>query len=146
MDMFSVIAFTLFVVLSAAGLMAWHVRAWRASARSADDQEEFLYHRRQFRRRMQTSAMLGVLGVGVLVGRLLMNLPLPRVFLLSYWAGVLLLLVWLALLALVDIWATKFYFGRLRDRVRLEQAQLRAVAERRLAERDNGQPPPHERS
>ena len=144
MDTLSVILFTLFVVLSAAGLMVWHVRAWHETARSAANQEEFLFYRRQFRRRMQTSGMLGVLGIGVLVGRLLMNLSLPRIVLACYWAGVLLLLVWLALLALVDVWATKFYFGRLRDRVRLEQAQLRAAADRRIAERDNGRPPSNE--
>lgn len=143
MDILSVVIFAVFVTLSSVGLMAWHVRVWRQTALASNDQEEFQFHRRQFRRRMQTSGMLGLLGVGVLLGRLLLALPVSRTILLIYWGALLLLLVWLALLALVDLWATKFYFGRLRDRVRLEQAQLRAVMQRRQAERDNGRPPPN---
>lgn len=50
-----------------------------------------------------------------------------------YVGVVLLALVWSVFLAVTDMWATRFYYGRLHDRNQLEQTRLRA--ELRLMER-----------
>jgi hypothetical protein len=137
-DLWVVAAFSLFVLLAAVGLVVWHVRTWHAVQRQRPEAEEFDYRRRQFRRRVQTSAMLGLLGVGIFAGRLLMVFFRSPVLLLIYWGGVLLLLGWVALLAAADMLATKVYFSRIRQRCLIEQAKLQAQLNRLRAVRGNG--------
>ena len=48
------------------------------------------------------------------------------------------MVLWVALLALVDMWATKHHFGRLRHRCLVEQAKLEAEARRIRSVRGNG--------
>jgi UDP-N-acetylmuramyl pentapeptide phosphotransferase/UDP-N-acetylglucosamine-1-phosphate transferase len=134
----SVIFVTVLLLLAAAGLMVSHVRTWRVFRQTEIDPEEFDYRRRQFRRRMQTSAMLGVLGVAMLAGYILTLWLRSPAFTLVFWIAILLVLVWTCLLALVDIWATKHHFGRLRDHCLVEQAKLRAEIRRIQAFRGNG--------
>jgi hypothetical protein len=43
-----------------------------------------------------------------------------------YWGAVLLLVLWMALLAVADMVATKFHFTRLKTDYMVEQAKLRA--------------------
>ena len=80
------------------------------------DAREQNFRRRQYRRRLQTSAMLGVLGGAILVGQLLIAWPASESVLVLYWTGVFLLVLWLALLALADMAATRLYYGRERDK------------------------------
>ena len=116
--------------------MALHVRTWRRAQRQELDTEGLDYRRRQFRRRMQTSAMLGILAVAIFVGQLIPEeaTVLIRVFL----GGVLLVLVWVGLLAVADMLATKHYYGRLRQTYLIEQAKLHAELRRIQATRSNG--------
>ena len=79
---------------SSGGLIVWHVRAWKRLQAAEIEPRERDFRRRQYRRRMQTSAMLGVLGVAILVGQLLMLWVVSQLFLAIYWGGVLLLLLW----------------------------------------------------
>ena len=120
---------------AAAALMCWHVRAWRATRSRKLEPTEEDYHRRQYRRRMQTSAMLGVLAVALLTGQLLDPPPHIAIW---YLGGMLFLVVWLVLLALLDITATKYHFGRLRHDYLIKQAQLRAELNRIQQLRANG--------
>ena len=138
MDVSSVIVVSGLLLLAAVVLMVSHVRAWRAARQKQLDAEEFDYRRRQFRRRMQTSAMLGVLAVAMLVGYVLTFWLSSKVFALAFWTAIILVVVWTCLLALVDIWATKHYFGRLRHDTLVEQAKLRAEIRRMQAFRGNG--------
>ena len=57
-----------------------------------------------------------------------------------YWACVLLLVAWVGILAVIDIWATKYYYGKLRDTYRIEQARLQAELRRIQSGRGNGKP------
>ncbi len=134
-----------FLVACAAGLIGWHLRSWRAAQRATLDAPERDYHRRQFRRRMQTSVMLALVGASLPVGQWIMERARvlgpdtiwPRVGV-FFWGGVLLLLAWVGVLALGDMWATKFYYGRLRDRYRIEQTKLEAELRRLQRNRGNG--------
>jgi hypothetical protein len=130
---------SLVIFASAAGLMVWHWLAWRgASARGLEPREQE-YRWRQFRRRMQTSAMLGLAGVGLGFGRWLMVSHVGPFLITLYWLGILLLLVWIALLAIVDAWATHHHFDRLRHECVIEQAKLNAQLEFQRKVQSNGQ-------
>ena len=128
---------SLFLLLCAAGLMISHVRTWRLFRRQDVAAEELDYRRRQLRRRMQTSAMLALLAVALFAGRLILTTG-PPLLALIFWVGVLLVVGWVGLLALVDIWATKHHFGRLRQTYLIEEAKLQAELRRIQAARGNG--------
>jgi hypothetical protein len=138
MDIGTVVVVSLLMLSAAVVLMVSHVRSWRACRQAELDAEEFEYRRRQYRRRMQTSAMLAVLAVAMLVGYVLTLWLGSKVFALAFWTGIILVVGWTCLLALVDIWATKHYFGRLRHDTMVEQAKLRAEIRRIQAFRGNG--------
>ena len=101
-----------------------------AGASAEIDSREREFRRRQYRRRMQTSAMLGVLGVAILIGQLLMIWLTSRTFLVIYWSGVLLLLLWVVLLALADMAATAIYYSREKNSYAVEQARLQGELRR----------------
>jgi hypothetical protein len=134
-----ILLFSLLLLLAAVGLMVSHVRTWRLVRTREPGANEMNYRRRQFRRRMQTSAMLGLLAIALGAGHPLTywfrSIPW---FPLAYWGVVMLLLCWIVLLALVDVWATKHYFGRLQDECLVEQTKLRAEAKRLQSIQGNG--------
>jgi uncharacterized membrane protein YcjF (UPF0283 family) len=122
------LSISVFLLAFATVLMVWHVRAWRgAQARPMDDRERE-YRRRQFRRRMQTTAMLAGLALALPVGQWVMK-PWPKVGVVV-WGLVLVILIWIAMLALADIVATKIYYGRLHDQFLIEQARLKGELRR----------------
>ena len=134
MDIWSSLAVSLFLLCCALGMMVMHARSWRSAQARGPEEAELNFRRRQFRRRMQSSAMLGLLAVAVFVGQLIKTPALAVVF----WAATLLLLVWVGLLAVGDILATKFHFGRMRRDYLIEQAKLEAELRRIRDLRRNG--------
>jgi len=135
MDPWTSLLVPLFLLLCAVGLIRLHVRTWRRFQGQPLEDVERDYRRRQFRRRMQSSAMLAVLAVAILIGQLITG---PPVLVIAYWGGVLLLLGWVGLLALADILATKYHFGRLRETYLIERAKLQAQLRRIQSARGNG--------
>lgn len=115
--------FTGFLVLVGVGLMIWHYANYQedgaASATSASDRD---FARRQYSRRMQTSAMIIVLGVAILIGRLVELQPWG----IFYWIAVLLIVFWMGVLALADIIASQYHYGRKRDEERLNLIKMKA--------------------
>lgn len=140
-------SFALFLLLCAAGLMVWHVRAWRAQRQRKLEPEEREFFRRQFRRRMQTSTMLAIIAAALPVGPWIIQMAdehreadwPKRGF--AVWVAVLIgLLVWVGLLAVADIWASRHFFGRLRQRYWLEKTRLEAELRRIHGAGGNGKP------
>ncbi len=125
-----------FLLLCAVGLMVVHRRTWHGAQQRALEPREFDYYRRQYRRRMQTSAMLGLLAAAIFVGQWITR---PATLAFAYWGGVLLVLGWVGLLALADMLATKQHFARLRREHFVEQAKLHAELRRIQAARSNGE-------
>jgi hypothetical protein len=130
--------FSLLLLLAAVGLMVSHVRTWRSFEHAQLEPSESNYRWRQYRRRMQTSAMLGLLAIALGAGHPLTIGMHSVVFTLVYWGVVLLLLCWVVLLGLVDVWATNRYFGRLQQDCLVQQAELRAEARRLQSIQGNG--------
>lgn len=87
---------------------------------------------------MQTSAMLGLLALAILVGQRVGSRIESRLFVFSYLGVVLLMVGWLVLLAVADMLATKHHFGRMRRTYLVEQAKLQAELRRIQASRGNG--------
>jgi hypothetical protein len=143
MDLWSSALVSVVLIASAVGLMVWHVRAWHAAQSASPDQREIKYRYGQYRRRMQTSAMLGLLGVLIFIGQLAMVWIDSRLFAVIFWGGVLLLLLWMGLLAVADMVATQQHFSRLRTDYLVERARLQAEA-RRLQAGTNGKAPKQE--
>ena len=141
-DLWAYVWFSLVVALAAVGLCVGHLRAWRSFRRGQFESAEFDFRRRQFRRRIQASAMLGLLGLAVLGGGVMMAMRLNPLAITLYWLAVLVVLAWLALLALADMVASKQYYGRIQDRYAVEQARLKAELRRIQAIRGNGQSGP----
>lgn len=140
MDFWPILSFSVLLLVAAAGLMVSHVRAWRRAKELADDADarERQYHWRQFRRRMQTSAMLALLAVTLLVGHWI-TLDLAHVVVFTvYWGGVVFLVLWIALLAVADMISTAHHFGRIRQSHLVERATLEAEARRIQAARSSG--------
>lgn len=128
------------LLAASAILMQSHLRTWRSHQREAPaEPRELDYHRRQFRRRMQSSAMLGLLGIAVLVGHFIRP-PLPVLVVVIFWACVILLIVWLMLLAVADVVSTRMHFGQLRRHFQSEQTNLHAQIGRITKTRGNGKP------
>jgi small-conductance mechanosensitive channel len=126
------------VILAAAvGWMVWHVRVWRRAQADAVEPRELDFRRRQFRRRMQTSAMLAVLAAAIFAG-CFVTAPHWAGW---YWAAVLLVALWVLLLAMVDALATRMHYLGLRDQYVVEEAKLKAALRRSQAARKNGPPP-----
>jgi hypothetical protein len=139
------IQFGLLLCALSAGLIAWHVRAWKRLQGAEIEPGERNFRRRQYRRRMQTSAMLGVLGAAIFIGQLLMIWVTSQAFLVVYWGGVVVLVLWLALLALADMAATGFYYSRVKSNYVVERARLQGElqqARKKQAEVRNGKPGP----
>jgi len=127
--------------VAAGWLMNSHLSTWRAVQRQQGQLEarEFDYRRRQFRRRMQSSAMLGLVGIGMLTGGLLKVFGAPPLVVVVFWIGVMLFVVWLGLLAVADMVSTRYYFSRLKQNYVVEEARLQAELRRLKRTRGNGQ-------
>ena len=138
MNIWSAVPIPLFLLICAAALMGMHARTWRSVQEQEMDDRERDYHRRQFRRRMQSSGMLAVLAAGIFVGQWVSQVARPTIVFI-FWGGVGLLVVWLAVLAVADILATKVYYGRLRQGFLIEQAKLQSQLRRMQEARRNGQ-------
>jgi hypothetical protein len=135
------------LLLGAAALMVWHVRAWRAQRRRKLEPEEREFFRRQFRRRVQTSALLAIVAVSLPLGQWILQRAdelgdadwLMRAF--TAWVVVVIVLLgWVALLALADLWSSRLFFGRLRQRYWLEKTRLEAELRRIHGIGGNGKP------
>ncbi len=139
MDFHIVLAVSFVLLLAAAWMISSHLRAWKSSREKELDAKEFDYRRRQFRRRMQTSVMLAMLAVALSVGYAATNWWIRSGwFAAVFWLATMLLACWASLLALVDIWATKHYYGRLRHDCLVERAKLEAELRRVQSVGGNG--------
>jgi peptidoglycan/LPS O-acetylase OafA/YrhL len=119
----------LVVLMLAGGLLYWQTRAWRRVQQEENAGEDLEYARRQFGRRVQTSAMMALLAVGLCLGQLIARDQHPTLFVL-FWLGMLLLLAWMVLMALGDLVLGRQRLARLARERRIAEAQLTAELDR----------------
>ncbi len=126
MNHLSIFVIAVLLVVASAGLIVWHIRTWNQFAAEEPGERELKFRRRQYRRRLQTSTMIGLLGVAIFVGQLLLDTVHSQKFHVYYWIGVLLLVLWILLLAIGDMVATSFYYSRERSDFAVQHAKLQA--------------------
>ncbi len=125
-DVWVSLGFSLVLLVASAVMLGLHHRTWRHLQEQPLDAREHDFHRRQFRRRMQTSAMLGLLAVAVFIGHWMTSPPLAPLAWLIFWGLVVLVVLWMGLLAMADLLVTRFHFRRLRDDYLAQQTRLKA--------------------
>ena len=105
--MWPTLFFSSALVITSLILLGWHVKAWREADHGGLAQRDYEFHRRQYRRRAQSSGMLGIIGL-LIFGHLWVR---DNTMLAVYWAGVLGLVVWTVLLAAADFAASRLHYG-----------------------------------
>lgn len=135
------IAVSVALLLIALALTVFHVRAWRVVDHGGLAAAEREFQERRYRRRLQTSAMLGAIGLLILGDLWLDRIIQDDWGRLLYWCGVALSLLWLLLLAASDWLASRQHFqGQLR-RLEADRDSLRADLERlRREHRERNEP------
>lgn len=114
--------FALTIVSVAIALIFWNLRSWRGAERLPADSRERAFARGQLRRRLQTSGLIALLGFALFVGQFVRSAN----WIGPYWLGVLFLLAWVVVLALLDIGAIHKHYAPIRAENRLQLAALEA--------------------
>jgi hypothetical protein len=110
---------SLFLIGLSVVLVAAHMRSSRHDAGS--DPCEAGFHRRQYRRRMLASSLIGAVGLALLAGIRLEETLLAA----AYWMVIMAVVVWIAALALIDLACSRAYFDQLRaEQLRQQDAFL----------------------
>lgn len=131
------------LILLGAWLIRWHRAAWgqhRAQQSSADDRER-RHFRLQFRRRIQVSALLILLGIMIPIGDWLMVQRRNPLWITVFWIVVLALAMWIMLLAAIDWLSTRMYVRATRATLAglaRKQRELEAEADRLRGRGSNG--------
>jgi len=136
MDLTVWILFSGSVMAISAGLIWSHFRTWKSAQRRDLEPRELGFLQRQFRRRMQTSSMLLLLGGAILAGYWVpRERPSLYVF---YWCGVFLWTIWIMLLAVGDAVLSRLYLrAEVRQR-QIDQARAQAELHRTTLSKRNG--------
>lgn len=128
------VLFGVFLVLLGSAFIVAHLRTQRRLLTSeSGDSDEARYLHRQFRRRMQASSLLILIGVLVPIGDSVIAWPQGEGGLMAwaaYWLLVLGLTGWMALLALGDLAATRTHVRSSLSRLHQKQRELQAEADR----------------
>ena len=128
------ISFSLVLVAMALGLLWLHRRSWLAARQLSLGEQELQFARRQYRRRVQTSGLI-ILAALVMLVSCCVERPLPT---LLVWGCLTLLVLWISLLAAADWLHTRTYLHRVRDEQIAERAVLESEMRRLLRHRSNG--------
>lgn len=145
MELITRIAVPLLVVALGAGLMVWHIAAWRrAREEEADEPLERDFQWRRFRRRIQTSGMIVLIGLAL--GAVMLIDPAKHPLLIGWFLlGMLILLLWIVLLAVADMASTRSHVTRMKHYHMVETAKLQAALRRAKEQlREEGENDGHE--
>ena len=132
------LGFSACLVLLSLALLAWHWSAWRKIDHGGLAQRDQEFFRRQFRRRTLISGMVGVIGLMIACSLWIEETWAQATF----WVGVLMALVWMVLLAMMDWWSSRTFYGR--DQAVHAAAIEVLKAEVRKYESEKTQSPPHD--
>lgn len=130
------------VVIAGLLLMRSHVQSWSRQQEDPElDDRDRRHLRRRFRRRMQASGLLTVIGVMIPIGDIESVFRAAPVIFAVYWFVVIALVMWVALLALGDLAATRAHsrvdISRLEHMQRELEQELAALQSRGANGRDS---------
>ncbi len=130
--MWSTLLFALSLLATSAVLILWHVLSWRRADHGALADAEYRFYRNQFRRRLQTSALLGLVGLLALADLWIANVVTRAVL----WCVILLIVLWTLVLAGSDWLASRLHFQKLLSASAVEHALLKREIEKFRREQD----------
>jgi hypothetical protein len=114
--------FSLMLIGLSGVMLDMHRRSWRRAEQDTSlSASEQRYALSQFRRRTQASGTIGVLGAAIGLGPLVPHRPWPIAL---YMAAVAAPCLAIMLLAIIDAWATRQHFARLKSQHLAAQAML----------------------
>lgn len=120
--MLSVILISLSLLGVSGLLIDSHRRAWREARDSSTlPERDKRFAGAMFLRRMLASGTIGGIGVGIALWPLVPRVPLAMAV---YLAMLLAACAWIMLLAMLDVWATRRHYRRLRTEHRAKQLRL----------------------
>jgi hypothetical protein len=134
MVMWPSLAFGAFLILLSCGLVVSHIIARRWAEEHVSTEPERTYRRRQFRRRMHASALIGGVGAAV-IGGLWVDAPPGEAL---YWSGVLLAAIWILILAGADISSTQSFLRESQRQRTTEEETLTKFIEHHHRHQDDG--------
>jgi len=114
-------------------MLVAHARSWRRARARTTAANDLAFRHGQFRRRMQASSLLAMVGPTMLVGLQVPPDRSPRVYV-ALWFTVLLATCWIGWLALVDAVASARHFRRLSRERAAARAKLKSELNRILAD------------
>ena len=133
-------SFLVCIALVALGgfMIRGHLRSWaERQSQGISDPADLLHYHGQYRRRLQTSALITLIGILIFVGDVISEQIGPQLFG-WYWVVVLALVAYLVLLAILDGLSTASHTRAALARLRAQRRQLeRHAAE--LKERPLGE-------
>lgn len=137
--MLSNLVFAAMLFAISLALLFHHQWAWRVAQREASTARDLEFSRRRYRRRLQTSGMIGVVAVAIVAGGFIEETK-TAVF---FWLGVCVLVMWIGFLAFAD-WASSYaHFKTVHKRQLAEHAalhaELTAELNRRRQQRNEGE-------
>lgn len=113
--------------MALSALLMWrHAAFWRSVQQDRLEREDRDYFHAQFRRRLRTSAMIGLIGL-LLIASPWVATPLAMAL---YLIGLLLLLCWILCMALFDVLSTHEYWREHRKRQLSERRKMEAEVRR----------------
>ncbi|MCL2304745.1 MAG: hypothetical protein FWC43_05320 [Planctomycetaceae bacterium] len=128
----------LFFSAFAIGYAVWQSITLTKSLRTLQtleqEERERVFKRRQHRRRIQISVLIGICGLCMFAGTHFSHETQPGLFALS-WALAILFIFWTILLALVDALSIRMHFGRIHRRNLAEEAKYRYQLEQEMKKR-----------
>lgn len=134
--MFTLYAISLSLIGLSGVLIDSHRRSWRAARQDETlGARERRFARSQYLRRMQASSIIGLVGAAIGVRPLIPPEPFPMAVYLATLVGA---CACIMLLALLDVWATRQHFLRIRDEQLTAEAKL-AIELRRATRSTEGE-------
>lgn len=120
-------------------MMWFHYRSRDADAESNRDELEMRHLATRYRRRMQASGILVLLGIMISGGQFLDGKAMPGLFGL-YWLFVLFMTFWVILLALGDAASTLSYSKVAQKKLSQQRREIEREFERLKSQQGNGHP------
>lgn len=128
------VIFGLVLVAVSGGLLLWNVLSGRHSARREQDESIRRYEQALMKRRLRTSAAVGLVGLA-LIGGAWIAAPLSAAL---YWLGILLAVLWITCVALADMVSARAFYQRMHAQQLAKNAALRTQIEQFRRRQGNG--------
>ena len=116
------ISFGALLVVVSVYLSHRQIAFWHHLDRETLQQRELKYFRAQFRRRMQVSVLIGIIGVTIGIVDVVKSPLVFSIFFISW----LVMLAWIVGLALLDFVSAQIFLGQITDSQRAKKAEMEA--------------------